>query len=320
MKLLILSLLFSLSACSTYQQRRIASGLPEKPKKIDYLALLGTGFFDGPIAITPPGIERPAKVFLPKNYKEREQWPLILMLHGYTSYADESNVYLGLGSRVTAKGYILLTPDGKTNSMGDQFWNATDFCCDFEKTGVDDVNYLLKLVEETARLYHVDRNRIYLFGHSNGGFMGNRLLCETDGVFAGMVSLAGSTFKDLNKCRLKNPVSYLQIHAEKDPMVDFGENPNHAGGKETTMRRVAAAGCTGEPEAGARKDLVKLIPSFDTTPVTWNHCLADTEVSLWTIDESKVDGHKPHTPGFNQPDFVDSAVDFLFKHKKPAQK
>ena len=44
---------------------------------------------------------------------------------------------LGLGAQVTKRGYILLTPDGRTDKNGDQFWNATDTCCDIDKSGVD---------------------------------------------------------------------------------------------------------------------------------------------------------------------------------------
>ena len=282
------------------------------------LDALGRLFYKGPFEVSPEGSTRAAKVYLPKSYESREKWPLILMLHGYTSNADETNLYLGLGARVSAKGYILVTPNGMKNSKGDQFWNATDFCCDFEKTNVDDVGYLLGLIKKVSAEYHVDAERIYLVGHSNGGFMSNRLLCETDGVFAGVVSIAGSTFKDASNCKMKNPVSYLQVHAEDDPTVAFGENPQHAGGKATVAQRVAAAGCTGQPVSGGRKDIVFLMPFKDAEVQSWNQCQGATEVELWTISPSSVSGHKPHAPGFWFPSFIDSAVDFLFRHTRPA--
>ncbi len=315
MKKLLLAAL--LTSCATtnpdpVSMRRIAS---EKKEKKDYLKLIGTKYFDGPEALNleaMPG--REAKVFLPKDYAKKQKLPLILLLHGYTSYADEVNFYLGLGAGVTEHGYILLTPEGTTDPKGDQFWNATPNCCDLHKTGVDDVSYLLALVEEAAKKYKVDRERIYLYGHSNGGFMGNRLLCETEGVFAGMVNVAGSTFKDPSQCRLKNPVSYLQVHALDDPTVAFDAVDWHPGGKRTAELRADAAGCEA-PETGERKDIVFLVPFRDTTVTAWKKCSGGREVMLWAIDASKMPKHKPHAPGFWWPAFVNSTLDWVFRFK-----
>jgi polyhydroxybutyrate depolymerase len=281
--------------------------------------------YQGPFEISPANFNRPSKVFIPNNYDNKDKWPLILLLHGYTSNANEADTLLGLSKRVTSRGFILLTPEGTklpytdaqhSLKKGDAFWNATDFCCDFEKTGVDDVSYLLGLIKEAAARYHVDPERIYLFGHSNGGFMLNRLLCETDGVFAGAVSLAGSTYKDPKLCRLLNPVSYLQVHAEDDPSVAYGENPEHAGGYETVLRRVGASACTGEPLVGAQEDYVLSIPGRDTTPITWNTCQAETEVALWKLKPYSSMFHAPHHPWFHNI-AGERAIDFLFKHTLP---
>lgn len=311
--LICLAFALALSSCAT-SSRRPSSEKPEA--KPDYLALLGTKFFDGPEAVALDGTNRTAKIFFPKNYDTKEKWPLILQLHGYTSFSDETNFYLGLGSRVTEKGYVLLTPDGIKNSKGDRFWNATDFCCDFEKTGVDDVAYLLALVEKVASTYKIDRERIYLYGHSNGGFMGNRLLCETEGLFAGMVNLAGASFKDASKCRIKRPVSYLHIHAVDDPTVKYAANAEHSGGHNAAEQRAAAASCTVAPEKGARRDQVFLIPFRDTTPYAWKGCAKGTEVVLWEIEASSISKHKAHAPGFWWPSHVDQTLEFLIRHKR----
>ncbi|MGL1273832.1 hypothetical protein ACSTKP_23410, partial [Vibrio parahaemolyticus] len=82
---------------------------------------------------------------------------------------------------------------------------------------------------------------------------------------------------------LKNPVSYLQVHAEDDPTVAFGENPFHAGGLGTVRQRVAAARCTGDGVTGAPQDLVLSIPGDDTTETLWSQCSEGTEVALWKL-------------------------------------
>ena len=68
------------------------------------------------------------------------------------------------------------------------FWNATEFRCNVEKSPVDDVADLLNLIAEIRKRHAVDPRRIYLVGHSNGGFMTNRLLCEAPGLFGAAAS------------------------------------------------------------------------------------------------------------------------------------
>ena len=95
-----------------------------------------------------------------------------------------------------ARGFLYCYPDGTiagpVGATG--FWNATDACCDFGNTGVDDVGYLRGVIEEIARRFAVDRKRVYLIGHSNGGFMAYRMACESADLIAGIASLAGTTF------------------------------------------------------------------------------------------------------------------------------
>ncbi len=277
--------------------------------------------------VSPDGFNRPSKLFLPSNYDEKDKWPLILLLHGYTSNANEVDVLLGMSKRVTKRGFLLLTPEGTKLpydhnegtdhwKKGDQFWNATDFCCDFEKTNVDDVGYLLALIKATSEKYKVDQERIYVFGHSNGGFMTNRLLCETDHLFAGAATLAGSTFKNPDKCAQKNPVSYLQVHAEDDLTVVYGENAFHAGGLGTVQQRVAASRCEGSGETSAQVDYALSIPGKDTTPILWNRCAEETEVLLWKLKPYSSRLHAPHHPWFYGV-AGEAALDFLFKHSRP---
>lgn len=315
MKYTLLLLAFALAACThspAQLERQTSSWLGLVP---DY---------DGPFQVNTPGFQRPSKVFLPKNYDTKDKWPLILLLHGYTSNPEQVSLITGMGKRVTSRGFILLTPAGTPMpfdhdegsdhwNKGDLFWNATDFCCDFEKTNVDDVGYLLGLIKETSRQYHVDPERIYVFGHSNGGFMTNRLLCETDHVFAAAGTLAGATYKDPAKCRLQTPISYLQVHAENDPTVVFGENPYHAGGWGTVQQRVQISKCQGEPVTGEQVDWVFSIPGKDLTPITWSNCAEGTEVILWKLRAYDGRFHAPHHPWFY--DVAGEAlIDFFFRH------
>src|SRR5439155_599599 len=118
------------------------------------------------------------------------------LLDAYSKTGAETEAYMQFRPLAESRGFLYCYPDGTKDRWGNPFWNATDGCCDFGSTGVDDVRYLRGLIEETGRQFVVDRKRVYLVGHSNGGFMAYRMDCETSDIIAGIASLAGVTFLD----------------------------------------------------------------------------------------------------------------------------
>jgi hypothetical protein len=125
---------------------------------------------------------------------------------------------------------LLIVPEGKVDSDGNRYWNATDYCCDFYRSGVDDVKYITGLVEEAAKYFAVDMKRVYLMGHSNGGFMSHRIACDRSDLVAAIVNVAGATWYDAEKCGDPEPVSVLQVHGTWDTVIYYDGLEQNAGG------------------------------------------------------------------------------------------
>lgn len=316
---------FFLGACATDPIRSPASG-PDS-SKVPMVPVILAKPFQGPLLVGTEGFKRPAaKVYLPLQFASQESWPLVVLLHGFSGTADSEDQYLTMRFRVSDRGFILLTPDGTVTPKGthgtdgkdlggNPFWNATDFCCDFAHTGVDDAGYLRKLIETVKVKYNVDPNRIYIFGHSNGGFMANRLACEMGGEIAGIASLAGGTYADASRCRDPKPVPYLQIHATDDLAISYdGGLPLYAGGKATIAQWIVKNGCTPKSRETLNKDFVFLIPGNDTTMEAWGECASGRPVALWTIKNSENKNLNPHIPIFNL-NFSDAVLTFLFSQR-----
>src|SRR5262245_12185083 len=98
--------------------------------------------FASEISIPAPDGREAATVHLPDNPGERDSWPLVLMLHGFSPRPDYVNDFFGINSEAKTRGFVLVVPKGRKNAVGPRFWSATDGCCDFEKTRGDDVGYL----------------------------------------------------------------------------------------------------------------------------------------------------------------------------------
>jgi polyhydroxybutyrate depolymerase len=164
--------------------------------------------------------ERPFEVFAPSSYSPDAPMPLVVLLHGFGASGAIQEAYFRLEPLAEQRGFLFVHPDGTINALGKRFWNATDACCGFSST-VDDSAYLMSLIEQVQAQFNVDPKRIYLVGHSNGGFMSYRMACEHADTIAAIVSLAGATYLDTDECDPTEPVSVLQIHGTADDTIAF---------------------------------------------------------------------------------------------------
>lgn len=170
--------------------------------------------------------------------------PLLLLLHGYNGNGSSIESYLRLSESAPADAPIVVLPSGlvEASDSAPRFWDASPGCCDFEHTAADDAAYLRRLIETVQARWPVDPRRVYVLGHSNGGYMSHRMACEHADLVAGIVSLAGAAFDDpvnidpaLARCKPSEPVHILEIHGEEDGTVLYagGRPVNTPSARET---------------------------------------------------------------------------------------
>ncbi len=258
------------------------------------------------------GGERAARLQTPPT-ADVEPIPLILSLHGYGGEPEAHDWYFGLSERIMEYRFALITPQGTTDSRGNAFWNATDACCNFEGSAVNDSGWLGGLIAEAREI--VDISGVYVVGYSNGGFMAYRLACDGLEGLVSIVSLAGSSFADPERCAGVAPVSVLQIHGTDDLDIPYAGTEEYAGGypgAETLVRRWAErAGCDPEAvEVTAALDLEATIDGAETSVQRIREgCEQGVTIELWTIAEGD------HLPFF-QDDWTDLLLDWLFDESR----
>lgn len=230
------------------------------------------------------GGDRPAEIVLPTDDSPDRRWPVVTLLHGFTASALVQDTYFGVSTLADELGIIVVLPDGMTNSQGAQFWNATDWCCDFERTGVDDAGYLIGLLDEIEEFIPVDPSRVVFIGHSNGGFMSYHLACDYADRVTAIVSLAGLEWIGAARCNPVAPVTVLQIHGTNDETVAFDDDPLLPSARDTAARWVERNDCLVEPET-SNFDFESRLPADETVTETWSDCDRGTSVGLWVIPD-----------------------------------
>lgn len=253
------------------------------------------------------------QLVIPSGYSASIKTPLVILLHGYTSNGVEQDSYMKFSELVDEYNFLLLTPDGTLEQFGEQnrFWNATAACCNFYSSSVDDSAYLSDLIVEMQSNYTIDENRIFLIGHSNGGFMSHRMAYDHPETIAAIASLAGASLLEMNSATPDRPVSILQIHGTADATISFeggaivGNDYPSANGTLTNW--VNHNGATLDPtELQERLDLDASIAGDETIVTQYNN---EGTIELWIIQEG---GHIPlFTDNFNR-----GVIDWLYSHPK----
>src|SRR5687768_2429853 len=243
--------------------------------------------------------DRPYGLKVPDGADDDAPLPLVVLLHGYTSNGATQSAYFGLPAEADRSGFLLAFPNGTRDRVGNRFWNATDACCDFFGSGVDDVAYLDAVIDDIAAKHPVDPSRIFLVGHSNGAFMSHRYACDRSDRVAAIVTLAGMQWKDAARCGASSPVSVLHVHGRNDGTIRYegGSTPKglYPGAVETLGHWAGKDGCDGSLAATGRKlDLDRSVAGDETVEQASSGCPSGVGLGLWTIEGGG------HVPAFNE--------------------
>jgi poly(3-hydroxybutyrate) depolymerase len=146
--------------------------------------------------------------------------PLFLGLHGTNGTGSqffESRVL----QQFVDRGVIVLAPDGNENGTIWPVWDALRNPDDME-TPNPDMDFIDSLIDCVAAYHDIDKNRVYLGGHSAGGIMANYMLQRRSSLYAG--GIVGSGMFDLT-----SPISAEPLEPMAVIVTWGGDNDEWAG-------------------------------------------------------------------------------------------
>lgn len=262
----------------------------------------------------------PVDIYIPVSYSSVTPMPLVILLHGYTGNGSSLVNYWGFEELAEEFGFFLLAPTGRVaTTSGLTFWSATSACCNFYGDADNDVDYLIELVDYMKTNYNIDSRRVYIGGHSNGGFMSHRIACEHPETFAAIVSLAGSMFEDPANCENTEPIHILQIHGTADGTIEYYEpaftydapGGYFPGAVRTVEQWAALNGCEITADTTAPNiDLDSGLTGNESTVTKYKTaCDPGGSTELWTINGGA------HSPTVSST-FGRQIIEWLYAHPK----
>lgn len=102
--------------------------------------------------------------------------PVVMTIHGLLGNAKQHLTQTHWTELADRDGFIVVAPNGRRN------WDNSQ--------GSADVEFVRDVIADVRTRDCVDDRRIYVTGHSNGGFMTHRLACESGDLFAAAASYA----------------------------------------------------------------------------------------------------------------------------------
>ena len=145
--------------------------------------------------------------------------PLVVNLHGRGGSAESFMDMSSMNCVAEERGFIVLFPEagihqqrpgGLRNIL---LWNGF-----YKEEKIDDVDFILKMIEDVKQRYAIDETRIYACGQSSGGMMTSELDLRAPQVFAAAAPWSA----------IKDPDHDVPLPAEISPEVPyfflFGEN------------------------------------------------------------------------------------------------
>lgn len=149
---------------------------------------------------------QPYQVFVPSSYDKSKTFPLVIALHGMGG--DENSYFQAYAQgafkiEAEKRGYIVACPKGRKP--------ASMYIGDAEKDVMD-------VVAEMRRVYNIDPDRIYMTGHSMGGYGTWSVAMSHPDVFAALAPVAGGSNNPAGMSKIAH-IPQIVIHGDSDPTV-----------------------------------------------------------------------------------------------------
>ncbi len=155
--------------------------------------------------------DRSYHVMEPDGWDGEAALPVLLHFHGWSRTGTHAQGSERVGQSAKRRGVLLVTPNGRSKTWN--FWNA----------GTEDVGFADRVLEDVAKRYPVDADRIYVSGYSYGSAMAWRYACHSGNDVTALLAVAGSI--DQNETCPEAPREVRHVHGLADTVMDFPLGP-----------------------------------------------------------------------------------------------
>ena len=274
--------------------------LPPIPVLAFLLATSGAGAAglapgDHEFALAHGQLLRSYIVRVPPQARRGTPLPVVLNFHGGGAHARAQKDYSRMDRAADREGFVAVYPNGTGGIEGRLLtWNAGACCGWAAASRVDDVGFVLALLDDLAQRMPLDPGRIYATGLSNGSMMAYRLAAEAAHRIAAVAGVAGSMTMARFAPALTVPVMHIHSVNDERALYDGGLGPAfpftntrvfHEPVDAMLKKWIAHNGCPAQPQVAdpVRGRSGAADAAHSATRHDYQPCRDGTQVVLWKL-------------------------------------
>ncbi|MEX0280674.1 MAG: PHB depolymerase family esterase [Arenibacterium sp.] len=201
------------------------------------------------------------------HVREPDAWdrvtplPVLVHFHGWMRTGALPVKHQRISGATRRRGVLLVAPNGRGKTW--DFWTDQ----------TDDVGFAARVIEDVAKRYPIDPERIFVSGYSYGGAMAWRYVCENGNGVAALLAVSGS-IRQSETCP-QGPAEVRHVHGLADTVMQFPMGPGGDTWYPVSLWREKYGCKVGEEQGNwqARSFL-----TFER--ILWRGCEAGREVRL----------------------------------------
>jgi len=150
---------------------------------------------------------RDIHVYAPSNLKANS--PLLLSLHGMDQDPNYQQSNTHWETLADTEGFVVVYPRGGT---GMSTWDIQ---------GTKDTNWVVQIIDQMAKDYNIDKNRVYLSGFSMGGMFTYHAMSKIADKIAAFAPCSGPNVFGASKAQ--RPVPIFHVHGTNDDVLNYNQ-------------------------------------------------------------------------------------------------
>lgn len=156
--------------------------------------------------------DRSYHLLAPDDWDGTTPLPVMLHFHGWGRQGTLIVKHSRIAGATRPRGVLLLAPNGRGKTW--DFWGA----------GSPDTDFAAAVIEDAAKRFPIDRDRIFVSGYSYGSAMAWRYACENGTEVRALLAVSG-TLNQYEDCETA-PQEVRHVHGLKDTVLDFPFGPD----------------------------------------------------------------------------------------------
>lgn len=192
------------------------------------LALISsTGFTQETYTFQHDGLTREYIYYQPDNLPANA--PLVFVCHPYSGLAEVIMDFSHMNALADEHGFAVCYPQGTVDINGNTFFNVG--YTDQDNPTVDDVGFVVALVQHLQDTYQLSSQNTFCTGFSNGADFCYLLACQASTIFRAVAPVSGTMLTDtFENCNPENPIPVFETHGTADLVTFYNGDPNNSGG------------------------------------------------------------------------------------------